>query len=312
MIGVSRRIIFRSLAALATVLLVVAGCSQRPATDTTPQSTVGVVAVNKAIQAHSKYPAVEQLQQEINTLQRQITAIKDQPSPAPGGSLTAAAAASINQAAEQEFTAKMAAKHEALSAQFNERARELRQELEEKLAAYTQEIDKDYHPQIFNLQLKLKTVRLTEEEAKALQGELEKLQNERGAKLAAKQSELAKEMEAALAAEKDRLNQELAAYQQALNAELQQKVAAEKAALASRSLPQTVAPAAGEARAELERQLAAKQQELKALQQAINKDLEDKVAQIAGKRGLTTVLTEVGVNVSAVDITDSVIAEFKK
>jgi len=41
-------------------------------------------------------------------------------------------------------------------------------------------------------------------------------------------------------------------------------------------------------------------------------DIRDKAAKIAAERGLETVLTGHAVNINAVDVTDAVIAAFKK
>ncbi len=48
------------------------------------------------------------------------------------------------------------------------------------------------------------------------------------------------------------------------------------------------------------------------LQDSIIKDIQDKTAKIAAERGLEAVLGVYKVNISAVDITDAVIAEIKK
>lgn len=310
-----RRIIIGCLIFLATVLLTVAGCSKTPAADTkSQQQTVGVIDVNKAIKAHRQYAAVEQLQQEVNTLTRQLAAEKSHKAgrTAPTANLPATAAAGLNSAAEQEYTAKMAAKQDEFNAQLAARAAQIRQQLAPQLDAYTKEIDKDYQPQIFNLQLKLKTVQMKKEESVAVQQQLEKIQAERAGKLTAKQQELAKQMEEVMAKEQAQYAQQLAAYEATLHDQIQQQQAAQQKLQAARTVPNTIDESPEKTASIIEQQLAAKHQELNALQQQIIKDTEDTAARIAAERGLTAVLTKVKVNISAIDITDAVIAEFKK
>jgi len=55
-----------------------------------------------------------------------------------------------------------------------------------------------------------------------------------------------------------------------------------------------------------------KQQEINVLEEYILNDIRDKAAKVAVERRLAAVLTGYKVNVSAVDITDPVIAAFKK
>jgi hypothetical protein len=309
-----RRKIIGFLLLLATVLLTVAGCGKQSAADTKPQPTIGILDVNKAIKAHRQYGAVEQLQQEVNMLTRQLAAEQSQKTTvtAPGTNLAAAGAAELNSAADQEFSAKMAAKQAEFNTQLDARAEQIRQLQAPQLDAYTQEIDKEYQPQIFNLQLKLKTVKLTKEEAAAVQQQLEKIQAERAAKLKAKQQQLAKNLDEVMAAEHAKYAQQLTAYRETLQTQMQQQLAAQQSQLNARLVPSTVSQADPGTTNATAQQLAVKRQQLNDLQQQIIKDTEDTVARIAAERGLTTVLTKVRVNVSAVDLTDAVIAEFKK
>ncbi|SDE99045.1 hypothetical protein [Sporolituus thermophilus] len=291
-----------------------AGCF-RSASDTNapPKPQVGILDVQKAVKAHPKYAELERRQQELNTLLAQAEAEKKQAAPPPARPALPDGAAGVDEALAREFDARVAAKQAEIKARLDAKAAEVREELHRQLAAYTQEVDKEYHPQIFSLQLKLKTVQLTKDEMEALQKQHDNLQRERAAKIAAKERELAAELEQRLAPAQKAAEQELAAYAQQLNAAFAQQAAAKKLEMTER-LPggQTPAPAAGQARTPAEQQAALKRAEIKVLQDFIQKDIADKAAKAAGERGLTAVLATYKVNISAVDITDAVIAEFKK
>ncbi len=216
--------------------------------------------------------------------------------------------AGLNTALGQEFKAKMDAKQAELTAGLRTKADQLRSDLTAELKTYSDEVDKEYQPQIFSLQLKLKTVRLDKEEMAALQSQLDTLQKERTTKLSAKEQEQAARMDAVMAPEQAAAEQQMKAYSQQLNTELSQKAAAKTAEITARNITQQPQPADSS----VEQQLTAKRQEIDALEQAIVQDVTDKVGKIASEKGIDTVITGVAVNVNATDITDLVIAECKK
>ncbi|EAX46465.1 outer membrane chaperone Skp (OmpH) [Thermosinus carboxydivorans Nor1] len=306
----------RTLVLLVFLLIAAfsAGCFRSaPDTNAPPKPQVGILDVQKAVKAHPKYAELQRRQQELNTLLAQVEAEKQQTAQPSARPTLPDGAAGLDEALAREFDARVAAKQAEIKARLDAKTAEVREELHRQLAAYTQEVDKEYYPQIFSLQLKLKTVQLTKDEMEALQKQHDNLQSERAAKIAAKERQLAAELEKRMAPEQNAAEQELAAYAEQLNAAYAQQAAAKKLEMAQR-LPggQTSAPAAGGPRTSAEQQAALKRTEIKVLQDFIHKDIADKAAKAAGERGLTAVLTTYKVNISAVDITDAVIAEFKK
>jgi Skp family chaperone for outer membrane proteins len=304
------RILFLLIAAAA--MMITAGCSTKPAADTKApaQSDVGIITMNKVIRSHPKYAELERLRGEMSTLTAQI---EQQAGNAAGGMTPNAAAgtalAGLDEALQQEYTALMTAKQAEMQQRLDAKAAQFRKELSAQMQAFAGEMDTTYQPQIFSLQLKLKTVQMTKEEADKLQQELEALQAERSSKLAAKERELAGQLEARMKPEQQAAEQELAAYAEEVHAKNKEKFAAKSAELTARN---SQAPALAATSSDLQQRAGMKRQEIAVLEEFISKDIKDKTAKIAEERKLSVVLTNVRVNSSAVDISDSVIAEFKK
>lgn len=299
---------------LGTVLLT--GCA-RPAPETQPPAApqAGVIDMDKAVRAHSKHPEWQKLKEQAATLQQQLTAEAGRTAgAAPEMSamqLPPAAESGLRAAAEQEFNAKMTAKQQELQARLAEKAGKLHSELTAELRTYAGQLEQEYQPQQFNLQLKLQTIRMDETAAAAIKQQLDDLKAEQAAKLAAREQELSKKLEAALAPEQAASEQELAAYAKQLNAEISQKLAAQAGNLAENNTGSLSRPSATGVSA-LEQQLALKQQEISALEQSILNDIREQAGKVAAESSLDVVFTGHRVNVSAVDITDAVIAAVKK
>lgn len=291
-----------------------AGCFNKSAKDTNAiPASVGVIDMTKAVQAHPKYQQLIVLKQQLNTLIAQAQA-KQQPISSLSSAKPLQDHAALNTAFEQEYKEKMSAKQSELHKILLTKADQLRSQLATELKEYTDEIDREYQPQIFSLQLKLKTLQLSKEEMAGLQAELEKVQQMRTEKLAAKEKQLSDQMDKTMAPEQVAVEQELAAYSQQLNNQLAQKAAAKGAEIEARnssSAADANAAAVSNMR-ELEQQAGMKRQEISALEQAVIQDVRDKAAKVAAERQLDTIVANVQINVNAMDITEAVIAEFKK
>jgi hypothetical protein len=297
---------------MLSVAIFTVGCGTKPQAQDTktpnPPQPLGIIDMAKAVKAHPKYQEMEGLQQQLDILAVQSQAKQQaQYNQSAADVSTGTVDAGLNAALEQEFKAKVDAKQAELTAGLRTKADQLRRDLTAELKTYSDEVDKEYQPQIFSLQLKLKTVKLDKEEMAALQSQLDTLQKERTTKLSAKEQEQAARMDAVMVPEQAAVEQQMKAYAQQLNTELSQKAAAKTAEITARNTPQ---PQPADSNGE--QQLAAKRQEIDALEQAIVQDITDKTGKIATEKGIDAVITGVAVNVNAVDITDLVIAECKK
>ncbi|MEG6585085.1 molecular chaperone Skp [Dendrosporobacter sp. 1207_IL3150] len=312
-----KRTVIPFLVLMVSVAAFTAGCFGKTDKDTNTPSAIGIIDMNKAIQAHPKYQQLVLLKQQLNTISAQIDAEKVKAArqfSSMSSVITSPDNTALNTAFEQEFKEKMAGEQAELNAKLSAKADQARGKLTDELKAYTAEVDKEYHPQIFSIQLKLKTVQLSKEEMTDLQNQLEQLQKSRNNKLADKERQLAAKMDAIMGPEQKAVEQQLAAYASQLNNELAQKAAAKSAAIEARNKSQALQPASSAVivNPELEQQLGMKRQEVTVLEQFIIQDVRDKAAKIAAEGRLDSVITNIQVNVNATDITESVIAEFKK
>ncbi|WP_084574019.1 hypothetical protein [Sporomusa malonica] len=307
----------RFLAALLLGAVLLAGCARStPETKTPEAPRVGVIDMDKAINAHPKHQEWQKLKQQANTLQQQLATEAGKASNTtaqlPAMNLPGSASDGLKSAAEQEFNAKMSAKQQELQARLAGKANKIHGELSAQLNTYAEQLDKEYQPQLFNLQLKMQTVRMDEKESAELKKALDALKAEQANKLAAREKELVQSMDAALTPDKAAIEQELAAYAKQLNVELSNKIAAQTSDMAGKIAQLPKAPAASASIQALDQQLGMKQQEISVLEEYILNDIRDKAAKVATERGLEVVLTGHKVNVSAVDITEAVIGAFKK
>lgn len=299
---------FYQAALLATLLLLAAGCGQKQPQDTkdSAPNKIGFVNIDKAVKAHSKYAELQKLQREYDLLAAQAQRENNQQAKLPAAPNQAAG---LIEASQQEYQARMAAKQTELNAGLNAASEEIRGKLAQELEAYAAEVDKEYQPQIFSLQLKLKTLQLTKEEATALEAELNRLQKERLAKISAREETLSGKMKEQMAAKQAQANQTLEAYAKELDADISRKFAAKPATPPPDLKPGLPGTGAG---GPLMQQLAYKRREITGLQDFIIEDIKNKAGKVAVDKGLDLVLAEVQVSVTGVDITDAVVAEIKK
>ena len=291
--------------------LLAAGCGQTPPKAQGPDNDkIAVVDVQKIIRSHPKQPAYQELRRQYDTLVARAETEQSRPGQTFSAGVPDSALQGINEALDQEFSNKMAAKQQELNVRLTAKAEQVQRDLSAQFDSYAKSVDETYQPQIFSLQLKLKTVQLSKEEVEKGQKQLEELQSERSAKLTAKEKELVAGLNAAMAPERAAAEQELSAYAAELHASLGQQGAAKSAELAGRLTNPGQTPSY--VRSDLEQQAALKKQEIAALENAIIKDIEDKTAKIAAERGFSIVLGAYSLNISAVDLTDAVLAESKK
>lgn len=300
-------------------MMLVAGCGTQKDQDTKApaQPQVGIIDMNKAVKAHPKYNQFLTLEQQANTIAAKVeqAAITQQnQSNLAMPEMPQNNMAELNKAFEQEYNEKMAVKQKEMNTRLAAKEAALHKTLSEELKVYSEEVDKEFQPQIFNLQLKLKTVQLTKEETTSLQGELETLQAQHAKKMDEKQAQLVKKMEQAMAPEQAAAQEELGVYSNQLNQELSKQVAAKEAEMAVRNTPPAPTPGTTKLPVDndLSQQLVMKQQEMQALQDSIIENIKDKTGKVAVERGFEAVLTNALVNVNGVDITDAVIAECNK
>lgn len=304
---------------MLVLTIFVAGCGTKktPDTEVPAAPQVGIIDMTKAVKGHPQYNQLMNLGQQADTIAAQLEAQQvGAGRVAPNQAISDVSEkqmTELNTASKQEFNAKMSAKQEELSPRITAKVDSSRKALSDEMKTYNDQVDKEYQPQIFNLQLKLKTVQLSKEEAATTQAELEKVQAKRSEALGVKQKQLSARMDELVAPEKAAVDAELAAYAQDLNEQISQQAAAKQGEIVARGNEQQKPVAQNnQAQSGMPEQLAMKKQEYAALQASIIANVIEKASKIAVDNGYEAVLTNVAVNVNAVDITTQVIDECNK
>ena len=296
----------------------ITGCGNKQAQNTkTPANQIAVIDMNKAMQAHPKYSQLMTLAKQADTLEAQLQAQQLADEKVQIANLTPKISESemdqLNKSFEQEFNTKIEAKQDELNVAIKGKANTFSQTLSDEMNAYNEQIDKDYQPQLVDLEIKLKKVDLKPEEKTSLEAEVDKIHAKRSAALEEKQKQLTTRMDELMAPEKAALEQELQAYAKQMNEEMSKQIEAKQAEIIARNNEQSTPGATASSEAdEIQKQLVMKQQELEALQGFILQNISEKTGKVATEDGIEAVLTNVAVNVSAVDITTKVIAECNK
>lgn len=308
----------RFLATLVFSAVLLTGCA-RSTPETKPPETpqVGVINMEKVINSHPKYQEWQNLKKQAVTIKEQLNAVANrinaQSEQQAALNLSQTMPDGLKLAAEQEFKQKMTAKQRELEARLAEKANKMQSDLSAQLKAYNEELDKEYQPKLFNLQLRLQTVRMDEKEAAEVKKALDALKAEQANKLALREKELASRLNEALGPDKNAMEQELDAYAKQLSAALDNKNSAQAAELSAKLMQSpAIPPVTAVTDGSLQQQLDLKQQEINVLEEYILNDIREKTAKVAAERRLEAVLAGYKVNVNAVDVTDAVIAAFKK
>lgn len=180
-------------------------------------------------------------------------------------------------------------------------------------------LEEEYRLRIFNLRLekdRAKTNTPFRERAKlpeklaALDEEIKLLAHERGQRVFALEQEKQDFISARLAPKAAELHKEIQDYAE------QKRLANAQAIASSEGKYEKMMAAAPEAitkaLALMDKEIKQQQEKNTALQKQIDSDIESAVVRLAKQRGYEVVLKKFKINVSAVDITDDVIAEVKK
>lgn len=183
-------------------------------------------------------------------------------------------------------------------------------EAEELVAERKREVESSYQLKMFNLRMRLESVKMKPDERKIVENELTAARNAREAELAELNSEkaayiekklapYAKQMQQRMGQEADRLRQNAAAVMQASEGKYDDMLQKAPSALQN-------------ALSIMDREIDKQQEKNAALEKEINQDIENIVMRLVDKNGYTIVFNTVKVNLTADDITDKIISELQK
>lgn len=318
----SRKVLIASILVLAVVIFAgyllkaTGGDSKSPKGSTTvaAQSDIGIIDMNKALKAHPKYQELVRLKKELNTLAAQneetqnLTTDNQVPTVNQGA---------LDDAMQQKQNEAWIAKKAEINERLKRKNKELTDQFEKEFEAEEAKINTYYQPMIFDLKLKLQTANITEEARKELNEKLVNLDNERIQKIGQKQQELKNKQNAIMEEENKKGEIELAAERKQIEEATKAEKNVQQEKINARNNQEminqneTVKLDVNQIAKGKEASIY-KEQEVAVLEESMKNDIASKVAKIAIENNLVTVLTGVEINVSAMDITDLVIAEFKK
>ena len=209
-----------------------------------------------------------------------------------------------------DFMTRMMEKQTAEQEKLKQLSNQIADEIDRELAGEEKKLNEHYRLRLFNLRLKLDTVRMVPEERKKVEAELQAVQAERDSDrmmlMQHKFGLVNQRMEPHVKAMQQRLDAYALQLQTQMRAEMKKNSGKDDAAL--QKVPAALQELLGTVDQELDKQ----QQAIDTLETAIKKDMESVVAKLAKEKGYSVVFHKYRMNVSAEDITGDVIAGLKK
>ena len=209
-----------------------------------------------------------------------------------------------------DFMTRMMEKQTAEQEKLKQLSNQIADEIDRELAEEEKKLNEHYRLRLFNLRLKLDTVRMVPEERKKVEAELQAVQAERDSDrmmlMQHKFGLVNQRMEPHVKAMQQRLDAYALQLQTQMRAEMKKNSGKDDAAL--QKVPAALQELLGTVDQELDKQ----QQAIDTLETAIKKDMESVVAKLAKEKGYSVVFHKYRMNVSAEDITGDVIAGLKK
>ena len=211
---------------------------------------------------------------------------------------------------DADFNTKMVGVQARENVQLQKFVAQTEKEAEELIAERKKDVEASYQLKMFNLRIRLESVKMKPDERRVVEEELTAARNAREAELAKLNGEKAAYIEKKLAPyaaqmrqrmgqEADRLRQNAAAIMQASEGKYDDMLQKAPSALHN-------------ALSIMDREIDKQQEKNTALERKINQDIENIVMRFVDKNGYTIVFNTVKANLTADDITDKIISELQK
>ena len=291
---------------------------QEVKTETVIAEKFGVIESMRIVKAHPKYAEIEALEREIGELQKDVQAKieRGKMMSMPSGlrmevsqRMTAG-----EQALFAEANQKIAAKETELNKRLAETELAKRQAASEEMEKQRKQITEEYKMKIFNIKLKLETLKMSDEVRASMEKDMETLQREESAKLGEIYQSLVQKMSQEMTAEQQAASQEMEAYMRQIGEEYGAMVSS-KTGQPNDEMMAQINELNRQLEADVtatEKAVAEKRKKQEELQNMIVRDIKMKVARIAREQELTVVFSDVQANITAVDLTDQVIEACKE
>ena len=272
---------------------------------------IAVVNWDKALENQPQYASVQRLKDEYNLLldKRREQEIIGKTQISGLAKLHQLKRSSKQNFLSADFMTRMAEKQAVEQKKLKQLSGQLADEVDKELAEEEKKLESHYQLRLFNLRLKLDTVRMMPEARKQLEAELKEVQaardRDRMILMQHKIGLVNQRMEPHLAAMRQRMD----AYAKQLQMQMMESMrqSAEKDTSALQKAPTALKDLLGTVDQELDQ----RQQEIETLETSLKKDMESIVAKLAKQRGYTVIFHKYRTNVSADDITGDVIAGVK-
>ena len=273
---------------------------------------IAVVNWEKVLQEHPQYVRLQNLKDEYNRLldKRREQEIISKTRMSSLAKLYQLKRNSKQSFLSAEFLTRMTEKQTEEQKKLKELSDRFADQADKELAEEEKKMNEYYRLQIFNLRLKLDTVRMMPEERKKLEAELKMAK-------AARDRDRMLLIQHKIGLVNQRMEPHVNAMRQRLDAyarQLQEQMMADmaKGAEKDRSLLEKAPAALKELLGTVDQELDKRQQDMEALEMSMKKDMESLVIKLAKERGYSVVFHKYRTNVSADDITGEVISGLKK
>ena len=273
---------------------------------------IAVVNWEKALEGHPQYMRLQSLKDEFSLLvdRRRQQEIVGKTSLSSLAKLQQLKLHSKQSYLSADFMTRMAEKQVAEQEQLKKLSNQYADEVDKELSGEENKLDERYKLRIFNLRLKLDTIRMMPEERAKLEQELKAVQEARERdRMLLMQHKMAlvnQRMEPHVKEMQKRLDDYAREIQVRMMAELRQD--AEKDGSAIQKAPEALKGVLDTVDQELDK----RQQDIEMLETSVKKDVESIVTRLAKERGYTVVFHKYRTNVLADDITGDVISGLKK
>lgn len=273
---------------------------------------IAVVNWEKVLQEHPQYVRLQNLKDEYNRLldKRREQEIIGKTRMSSLAKLYQLKRNSKQSFLSAEFLTRMTEKQTEEQKKLKELSDRFADQADKELAEEEKKMNEYYRLQIFNLRLKLDTVRMMPEERKKLEAELKMAK-------AARDRDRMLLIQHKIGLVNQRMEPHVNAMRQRLDAyarQLQEQMMADMAKGAEKdsSLLEKAPAALKELLGTVDQELDKRQQDMEALEMSMKKDMESLVIKLAKERGYSVVFHKYRTNVSADDITGEVISGLKK
>lgn len=271
---------------------------------------IAVISWEKAIEAHPQQTRLRKLREEYNLLldKRREQEVLGKTQINGLARLQQLKQNSKRSYLAADFQTRMAERQAVEQEKLRAAADRAGQMVEQEFAEEEKRLEERYRLRLFNLRLKLDSLRLRKEERQQCELELARLQADRERERAALIQQKHQRVAQLLEPEVQAMRQRMDALAAQLQAQMTDTLRAEPNSAALRQAPDALKQALGA----VDQALDQRQQAVETLEGTIKKDVESVVTKLAKERGYTIVFHKYRTNVAAEDITADVLADLSK